>query len=126
MYSGHKEANLADSQSVVQALSPFTSSIDGNDPPAAFNAQYIKLLIQSPMVVYLSILSAAYFQATLQGVDVEKSVDSVKARVKLVSLLNAHISEKADKGQGVSDDAIAAVMSLSYNEVSNTPDRPSL
>lgn len=48
----------------------------------------------------------------------EKSVDAVNARVKLVSLLNEHISEKAEREEGVSDDAIAAVMSLSYNEVS--------
>lgn len=69
------------------------------------------------MVVYLSILSAAYFQATLHSVDVEKSVDAVKTRVRLVGLINEHISENGGTREGVSDDSIAAVMSLSYNEV---------
>lgn len=94
------------------------SSLDGNDPPAEFSSRYVKLLIQSPVVIYLSILSAAYFQATLRSTDVEKDVDAVRARVKLIGLINEHISEKAERGNGVSDEAIAAVMSLSYNEVS--------
>lgn len=104
--------------SVIQRLSPYTSSLDGHDPPPAFTTQWMKFLVQSPLVVYLSILSAAYFQATARRINVEKSVDAVATRTRLIGLINEHISGCGSTG-GISDEAIAAVMSLSYNEVSD-------
>lgn len=74
-------------------------------------------MIQSPLVVYLSILSAAYFQATARRIVVEKSVDAMTIKTKLIGLINEHITGAG--GRGVSDEAVAAVMSLSYNEASS-------
>ncbi|EPE34913.1 hypothetical protein GLAREA_10608 [Glarea lozoyensis ATCC 20868] len=98
----------------LQKLAPFMSSIDGTDPPEKFMAQWIPFMIQSPMVVYLCILSAAYCQAAASGIDVEKSVDVVTTKVKLITMINEHITTSS---RGVDDGAIAAVMSLAYNEL---------
>ena len=76
--------------------------------------QWMSFMIQSPLVVYITILSSSYFQAVSRKIDVEKSVDAVTARVKLITLINAHITTNS---KGVNDEAIAAVMSLAYNEV---------
>jgi hypothetical protein len=90
------------------------TSIDGVDPPEGFMGQWLPFMIQSPLVVYIMILTSSYFQATSRRIDVEKSVDAVAAKVKLVTLINAHITTNS---KGVNDEAIAAVMSLAYNEV---------
>jgi hypothetical protein len=90
------------------------TSIDGIDPPANFMNKWVPFMIQSPLVVYIVLLTASYFQAVSRRIDVEKSVDAVAAKMKLISLINAHISSH---GKGVSDEAIGAVMSLAYNEV---------
>jgi hypothetical protein len=99
---------------VIQRLSPYMTSIDGTDPPANFMNKWVPFMIQSPLVVYIVLLTASYFQAVSRRIDVEKSVDAVAAKMKLISLINAHISSH---GKGVSDEAIGAVMSLAYNEV---------
>lgn len=80
----------------------------------SFMDQWMPFMIQSPLVVYITILSSSYFQAVSRQIDVEKSVDAVAARVKLITLINAHITSHS---KGVNDETIAAVMSLAYNEV---------
>ena len=100
--------------SVIQRLSPYMTSIDGIDPPANFMNKWVPFMIQSPLIVYIALLTASYFQAVSRRIDVEKSVDAVAAKMKLISLINAHISSH---GKGISDEAIGAVMSLAYNEV---------
>src|SRR5438045_922360 len=90
------------------------TSIDGSDPPKSFMDEWIPFMIQSPLVSYIPILSTALFQATARHVDLEKSVDTIAARMKLINLINEHITTHS---KGVNEEAIAAVMSLSYNEV---------
>jgi hypothetical protein len=90
------------------------SSIDGTSPPEKFAAQWVPFMIQSPMIIYLCILTTAYFQAAATRIDVEKSVDVVTTRMKLITLINEHITANS---KGVDDGAIAAVMSLAFNEL---------
>jgi hypothetical protein len=92
------------------------SSIDGNDPPPSFNNQWIPFLTHSPIAIYITILTSSYFQASTRGISGDKSVEVIGAKVKLITLINEHI---ASHSKGVDDDAIAAVMSLTYNEVCN-------
>ena len=90
------------------------TSIDGQSPVSSFNDQWIPFMIQSPIIAYIGILTSSYFQAIARGVDVEKSVDAIATRVKLINLINEHLTTHR---KGVNDEAIAAVMSLAYNEV---------
>ncbi|PVH69501.1 hypothetical protein DL98DRAFT_661640 [Cadophora sp. DSE1049] len=94
-------------------LSPFMSSIDGSGPPASFTSQWLPFVTQSPIAIHVAILSAAYFEAASRNVDVEKSIDAISSKVKLITLINEHIG---GHGSGVSDESIAAVMSLASNE----------
>jgi hypothetical protein len=77
-------------------------------------AQWLPFMIQSPMIIYLCILTAAYFQAAATKIDGEQSVDVVTTKVKLITSINEHISANR---KGVDDGAVAAVMSLAYNEL---------
>jgi hypothetical protein len=90
------------------------SSIDGNDPPIAFNEKWMPFMIQSPIVGYIAILTASYFQATARNIEWSKSVDVMGARVKLITLINGYLTSDESV---VNDEAIATVMSLAYNEV---------
>ncbi|KAF4637223.1 hypothetical protein G7Y89_g845 [Cudoniella acicularis] len=98
----------------LERLSPYMSSLDGKDPSPVFNKHWVSFMIQSPLVIYIAILTSSYFRATCRNIDVERSVDAVAARVKLITLINEHISTHS---KGVNDEAIAAVMSLAYNEL---------
>lgn len=62
----------------------------------------------------MAILSAAYFQAATRNVAVEKSVDAMSSKGRLITLINEDINKH---GNGISDESIAAVMSLASNEV---------
>lgn len=90
------------------------SSLDGTDAVPEFNKHWIPFMIQSPLLVYISVLTSSYFQAMARRIDVETSVDAMTARVKLITLINEHITTHS---KGVDDEAIGAVMSLAYNEV---------
>ena len=90
------------------------SSIDGQSPVARFNEEWMPFMIQSPIVAYIGILTSSYFQAIAKGIDVEKSVDAIATRVRLIKLINEHLTNHR---KGVNDEAIAAVMALAYNEV---------
>lgn len=90
------------------------SSIDGQDPVVRFNDEFLPFMIQSPIIAYIGILTSSYFQAIARGIDVEKSVDAIATRVKLIKLINEHLTTN---NKGVNDEAIAAVMALAYNEV---------
>ena len=94
------------------------SSIDGSEPPACFTRQWMPFVIQSPITIHVAILSAAYFEAASRNLDAEKSVDAISSKVRLITLINEHIVEH---GNSVSDESIAAVMSLASNEVSILP-----
>ncbi|KAH6662778.1 hypothetical protein B0J14DRAFT_610169 [Halenospora varia] len=98
----------------LQKLSPFMSSLDGTDAVPEFNKHWIPFMIQSPLLVYISVLTSSYFQAMARRIDVETSVDAMTARVKLITLINEHITTHS---KGVDDEAIGAVMSLAYNEL---------
>lgn len=108
-------------QIVIQRLSSYTCSIDGNDPPASFNDQWLPFLTHSPLAIHLTILTSAYFHATIRGVPVDKAVEVITTKVKFITLINQHI---ASHSKGVNDDAIAAVMSLTYNEVTKRSNSP--
>lgn len=71
-------------------------------------------MTQSPITIHVTILSASYFQAFSQNIAVEKSVDAMAAKGTLIKLINDHIISHKDE---VSEESIAAVMSLAYNEV---------
>ena len=73
-------------------------------------------MLTSPLVVYVSILAAAYFQATARGVDVEMSVDVITTRSELIRGINECLNGR-DGPDGVSDEALVAVMGLSSLEV---------
>ncbi|KUJ06793.1 uncharacterized protein LY89DRAFT_678374 [Mollisia scopiformis] len=98
----------------IQRLSPFMCSIDGHDPPATFMDQWLPFMTQSPISIYITLLTASYFQAATHRIKVENSVDAMAAKGRLISLINAHI---VTHSKGVNDESIAAVMSLAYNEV---------
>jgi hypothetical protein len=90
------------------------SSIDGQDPLTDFNDEYLRFSLQSPLNIYIPILTTAYFKAAAKGIDVEKSVDAVAARVKLITLINEQLR---DPEKGITDEALVTVQSLAYNEV---------
>jgi hypothetical protein len=99
---------------VLQRLAPFMSSIDGNDPPVAFNEKWLPFMIQSPIAGYIAILTSSYFQATARQIEWNKSVDVMAARVKLITLINSYLTAHQS---ALNDEAISTVMSLAYNEV---------
>ena len=90
------------------------TSVDGQDPSKVFNDNYIPFVSQSPLLSYVPILTTACFKALGDGIDIEKSIDVVAARVKLISLINDHLSAS---NRGISDEAIMVVMSMASNEV---------
>jgi hypothetical protein len=90
------------------------SSIDGNDPPPAFNDKWLPFMIQSPIAGYIAILTSSYFQATARQIEWTKSVDVMGARVKLITLINTYLTSQQT---ALNDEAISTVMSLAYNEV---------
>ena len=90
------------------------SAIDGQNPVSTFNDEFLPFMIQSPIIAYIGILTSSYFQAIARGIDVEKSVDAIATRVRLIKLINEHLTTH---NKGVNDEAIAAVMALAYNEV---------
>jgi hypothetical protein len=90
------------------------TSIDGRAPVTGFNDEWMPFMIQSPIISYIAILTSSYLQALARGIDVEKSVDAISTRVKLINLINEHLTTHS---KGVNDEAIAAVMSLAYNEL---------
>jgi hypothetical protein len=92
------------------------SSIDGNDPPAAFNEKWLPFMIQSPIAGYIAILTSSYFQATARQITWDKSVDVMGARLKLITLINGYLTSHQS---ALNDEAISTVMSLAYNEVWN-------
>ncbi|XMA18111.1 hypothetical protein WAI453_010902 [Rhynchosporium graminicola] len=100
-------------QFFVQILSPFISSIDGENPHGAFRSQWLSFMMQSPIAAHVAIVSATHYQAVVSNVDVDNSVDATSSKGALITLINEHIS---GPGNGVSDDSIAAVMSLASNE----------
>jgi H+/gluconate symporter-like permease len=65
-------------------LSPFMSSLDGNSPPSGFNAEWLSFLAQSPIAIYVTILTSCYFHATAHKIDVDKSLESTQTKVKLI------------------------------------------
>jgi hypothetical protein len=71
-------------------------------------------MLNSPLNANIPILTTAYFKAIADGNDVEKSVDAVSARFKLISLVNDHLGNQS---KGLTDDTLAAVMSMAYNDV---------
>lgn len=90
-------------------------SIDGNDAPVAFMNQWLPFMTQSPIAIYIALLTASYFQAASRQIQVENSVDAMAAKGRLINLINDHI---VTSGKGINEESIAAVMSLAYNEVS--------
>ncbi|KAL3419484.1 hypothetical protein PVAG01_09706 [Phlyctema vagabunda] len=94
-------------------LSPYVASLDGKSPPTDFHNQWMPFMVQSPLSAYVAILSAAYFQATARRVDLEKSFEVMEIRVTIVSLINRYLISNKDS---ISDEAIVAVMSFSFNE----------
>ncbi|KAG4441347.1 hypothetical protein IFR05_003161 [Cadophora sp. M221] len=97
----------------AQRLSPYISSIDGSDSPGALAGQWLSFITKSPIAIHVAILSAAYFQAVTRNVAVEKSIDAMSSKGKLITLINEDINKH---GNGISDESIAAVMSLASNE----------
>lgn len=98
----------------MQRLSPFMCSIDGNDAPAKFMDEWVPFMIQSPIVIYIALLTTSYYHAASRQIKVEDSVDAMAAKGILINLINTHIITHS---KGVDDESIAAVMSLAYNEV---------
>lgn len=90
------------------------SSLDGKDPPARFQANWVPFLVQSPLTAYVGILSAAYFIATANGIDAEKCADVIEGRLAMVSAINKYLTTNK---KAISNEAIVAVTSYSYNEV---------
>lgn len=107
----------------LQRLAPFMSSIDGNDPPPAFNDKWLPFMIQSPIAGYIAILTSSYFQATARQIEWTKSVDVMGARVKLITLINTYLTSQQT---ALNDEAISTVMSLAYNELVYADERSSL
>src|ERR1700693_5150468 len=110
----HNPLNQSLTSVVLQRLAPFMSSIDGNDPPPAFNEKWLPFMIQSPIAGYIAILTSSYFQATARQIEWNKSVDVMGARVKLITLINSYLTAHQS---ALNDEAISTVMSLAYNEV---------
>ena len=75
-------------------------------------------MLHSPLNANIPILTTAYFKTIADGNDVEKSVEAVSARFKLISLINEHLG---DQSKGITDDTLAAVMSMAYNDVMLQP-----
>ncbi|KAH7355321.1 hypothetical protein BKA65DRAFT_498137 [Rhexocercosporidium sp. MPI-PUGE-AT-0058] len=97
----------------AQRLSPYISSIDGNNSPSKVTSQWLSFVIHSPIAIHAAILSAACFQAATRNLNVEKSVDAMSSKVRLIALINEHIGRHRNC---ISDESIAAVMSLASNE----------
>ncbi|KAI9646841.1 hypothetical protein NHQ30_004841 [Ciborinia camelliae] len=95
----------------IQRLAPFVTSIDGQDPPK-IHTQWISFLVQSPMASHMGILTAEYFKALAEGISIEQSIDAIATRIKTINLINESLRKEQ-----VTDEAMAAVMSLAYNEL---------
>lgn len=99
---------------VIYRLSSYITTIDGQNPSREFNDWYMPFVMQSALTTYIPILTTACFSAIAGGNDVNKSVDVVAARFKLISLMNEHIG---DENKQITDESLAAVMSMTYNDV---------
>lgn len=71
-------------------------------------------MIQSPLVAYIGILTASYFDATTRGIRYEKSVDVISVKLKIIAGINEYLKNEITT---ISDEAITTVMSLAHNEV---------
>lgn len=107
----------------IQRLAPFMCSIDGNNPPATFMNQWLPFMTQSPIAIYITLLTTSYFQAASRQVQVENSVDAMAAKGRLINLINTHI---VTSSKGVNEESIAAVMSLAYNELVYSDEKSTL
>lgn len=92
----------------MSILLPLASSFSNEE----YTAHFQHWLHSSTLVVHVAILASAYYLAS----DVERSVDVMTSRSELIEMINAYLNEH--EGEGVSDDAIVAVMGLSFLEVS--------
>ncbi|CZR64612.1 uncharacterized protein PAC_14510 [Phialocephala subalpina] len=107
----------------IQRLAPFMCSTDGNDAPATFLDQWLRFMTQSPIAINIALLTASYFQATSRQIQVENSIDAMTAKGRLINLINTHI---VTSSKGVNEEAIAAVMSLAYNELVYSDEKSTL
>lgn len=92
-------------------MSGYISSIDGKSSSLQSNQQLLPFVLRSTLNAHMPILTTAYFKAIADGADVEKSIEAISARFKIISLVNEHIS---DQSKGLTDEALAAVMSMAY------------
>ncbi|RDW84843.1 hypothetical protein BP6252_02433 [Coleophoma cylindrospora] len=97
----------------TMTLSPYITSLDGKSPLHAFHDIYLPFMLQSPLIAYTGILTAAYFQATARREDIEKSSSIIETRLLIVSLINGYLKKCK---RNISDEAVAAVMAFAYNE----------
>jgi hypothetical protein len=68
------------------------TSIDGQDPSTSFNDDYVQFTLQSPLNVYIPLLTTSYFKAISDGNTVDKVVECIATRVKLINLINVSYS----------------------------------
>jgi hypothetical protein len=99
-----------------QSLAPYLVTIDGLDPPPAFYSKWTPWIATSPLMTSLTILSAAYYQSDIRGLDVTKSPEIFAIQGRIISVINDHLKRK--KMKDLEYDVIAAVMYLAMNEVS--------
>ncbi|KAH9207781.1 hypothetical protein DL95DRAFT_482314, partial [Leptodontidium sp. 2 PMI_412] len=84
-------------------LAPYAATIDGKDPPVAFNEKFISGIIQSPLAVNLTLLSSSCYQAAARGLEVEKCAEAITIEGRIISLIVNYIERN---NKEIRDDAI--------------------
>lgn len=100
---------------VHQSLGQCLATIDGKDPPTAFNKLYISRIVQSPLAAYIPLHSASCYQATLQGLQYQECAEAISIEIRTMSLIREYFEKNRNDLQV---DAILAVFLLLENEVS--------
>jgi hypothetical protein len=89
-------------------------SIDGNPPPGNYyNDYWVGWAMKSPLLVYLSIFTAACYQAEVQKTVPGHSALVLRYKLKSINLLNKMI---ANRKTATCNEAITGVLYLIVND----------
>lgn len=99
--------------SVVNLISKYVVSLDGNPGPNYYNNTWVPLVMQSRLLAQVAMFTSACYQAESQRIPAIQSPVATSFKITSITLLNEMLS---DKKMAISDEAITAVVYFTTNE----------
>jgi hypothetical protein len=96
------------------SVAPSLASIDGENPPAAWNETALPWMVQSPLMPEIAVLIALLFRNIHQGIESSKSPNALVMRGGIYSLLKDFLCGDIAV---ISDGAVHALLLLGSIEV---------